>query len=212
MNTRLDTARLAVLVHEVRSPVAALSAIEEAIAGGEVAGELRRDLVRLVTLACLGIERIVADAAVASIRVDRVDAERLVRDVVASARLRGITVILDVVGPLPMIDADASRLRQVLDNLITNAVVHGPPDGPVTVMAEAGEWLILSVSDTGDGIAPDDLERVFEVGVSRDRAGGRGLGLALARALVEGQGGSLSVVSTTGKGATFTVSLPLRPG
>ena len=91
--------------------------------------ETRRELVRLVTLACRGVERVVTDAAVASIRAEPIDPERLVRDVVAGAVVRGAHVELDVVGELPTIDADASRLRQALDNLIANALVHGPADG-----------------------------------------------------------------------------------
>jgi signal transduction histidine kinase len=206
----LESERLAVLVHEVRSPVAALSAIAEALVEGDTSAETRRELVRLVTLACRGVERVVGDAAVASIRTEPIDPERLVRDVVAAAVVRGAPVELVVVGELPVIDADASRLRQALDNLIANASAHGPAGGPVVVRAEAREGVLISVSDEGPGIAPDQLDRIFEVGVRLDPAArGSGLGLPLARAIVEGHGGTLTAQSMPGEGATFVVALPL---
>jgi signal transduction histidine kinase len=207
----LDAERLAILVHEVRSPVAALSAIAEALSDGDTDVDTRRDLVRLVTLACRGVERVVMDAAVASIRAEPIDPERLVRDVVAGAVVRGARVELAVVGELPTIDADASRLRQALDNLIANALVHGPADGLVSVRAEAADAVLISVTDRGPGIATNELDRIFDVGVRLDPASrGSGLGLPLARAIVEGQGGSLTVRSTPGEGATFAIALPLR--
>ena len=91
----LDSERLALLVHEVRSPVAALSAIAETLGEGRSRQSRRADrLIRLVTLACRGIERIVADAAVASIRLESIDPVGLVGDVVAAAKLRGGAVEL----------------------------------------------------------------------------------------------------------------------
>ena len=210
MTPNLDSERLAVLVHEVRSPVAALSAIAEAL-GGDTDVQTRRELVRLVTLACRGVERVVTDAAVASIRSEPIDPEQLVRDVVAGAVVRGAHVELTVVGELPAIDADPSRLRQALDNLIANALVHGPADGLVSIRAEAASAVLISVTDRGPGIAADELDRIFDVGVRLDSASrGSGFGLPLARAIVDGHGGSLTVTSTPGEGTTFAVALPLR--
>ena len=83
MTPRLDPERLALLVHEVRSPVAALSAIAETLGEADLDSQARRSLIRLVTLACRGIERIVVDAAVASIRLESIDPVGLVGDVVA---------------------------------------------------------------------------------------------------------------------------------
>ena len=212
MTPNLDAERIAILVHEVRSPVAALSAIAEALSDGDTDVDRRRELVRLVTLACRGVERVVMDVAVASIRAEPIDPERLVRDVVAGAVVRGGRVELAVIGELPMIDADASRLRQVLDNLIANALVHGPADGLVSVRAEAAvDAVLISVTDRGPGIATNELDRIFDVGVRLDSASrGSGLGLPLARAIVEGHGGSLTVRSTPGEGATFVIAVPLR--
>ena len=212
MTPSLDAQRLAVLVHEVRSPVAALSAIAEAL-DGDTDVETRREFVRLVTLACRGVERVVTDAAAASIHSEPIDPEQLVRDVVAGAVVRGAHVELTVVGELPAIDADPSRLRQALDNLIANALVHGPADGRVSIRAEAASAAVLiSVTDRGPGIAADELDRIFDVGVRLDPASrGSGFGLPLARAIVDGHGGSLTVTSTQGEGTTFTIALHLRP-
>ena len=211
MTTSLDSERLAVLVHEVRSPVAALSAIAETLAEGALDGEARRSLVRLVTLACRGIERIVADAAVASIRLESIDPVGLVRDVVAAAKLRGGTVELTAEPDSPRVDADPPRLQQALDNLIGNALLHGGGQS-VSVVVRADSMLRIEVTDTGAGIPPDELERIFEPRARLDPASseGSGLGLALARAIAEGHGGSLSATSSPGMGATFTLALPLR--
>ena len=212
MSTSLDSDRLAVLVHEVRSPVAALSAIAETLAEGRLERDARRALVKLVTLACLGIERIVTDASVASIHLERVDVAELVRDVVAAARLRGAVVELSVGQDLPPVQADPSRLMQAVDNLIVNAIVHGGADDPFVVDVTADTMVRVAVSDAGPGIPPDELDRIFGARVRLDPegSGGAGLGLALARLIVEGHGGSLSVTSSPGAGATFTLSLPFR--
>jgi signal transduction histidine kinase len=210
VTTSLDSERLALLVHEVRSPVAALSAIAETLGEGRFDSEARRSLVRLVTLACRGIERIVADAAVASIRLESIDPVGLVGDAVAAAKLRGGAVELTAEPDTPTVDADPSRLRQALDNLIGNALLHGGGQ-QVSVVIRADTKLRIEISDRGPGIPPDDLERIFEPRVRLDTASsdGSGLGLAIAREIAEGHGGSLRATSS-GTGATFTLALPLR--
>jgi signal transduction histidine kinase len=112
------------------------------------------------------------------------------------------------------LDADPDRLTQVLRNLVRNAVAHTSPGDRIDVAAtgRAG-WLHLTVHDSGPGIAPDQLERVFErfyrtdAGRSRD-SGGSGLGLAIARAIVEAHGGRIRAESAPGAGATFRIDLP----
>ena len=212
MTAGLDEDRLAVLVHEVRSPVAALSAISETLVEGRLDGEARRSLIKLVTLACRGIERIVADASVASIHFEPVNPVDLVDHVVAAARLRGTAVELRVGARVPVVDADPSRIGQAVDNLIVNAVVHGATDEPVSVSVTADSMVRITVSDSGPGIPPAELERIFQARVRLEPDGpeGSGLGLALARAIAEGHGGSLTVTSSPGAGATFALSLPLR--
>jgi signal transduction histidine kinase len=211
MTNGLDAERIAVLVHEVRSPVAALSAIAETVSEAELDHAARLELARLSISACRGVERIVTDVAVASIHTERVDADELVRQAVAAAALRGAVIDADLALDLPEIDGDPARLRQVLDNLISNAVRHGSPMEAVLVRAEVDGMLRISVSDRGDGIPLEQQERIFDVGVRLDRESpGAGLGLPLARAIAEAHGGSLTVASAPGAGTTFTLALPLR--
>jgi len=115
--------------------------------------------------------------------------------------------------------ADAARLTQVLRNLVRNAVAHTSRGDRVSVLARAHDRsLEIAVSDTGAGIPPDELEKIFErfhrasTSESGDRGGG-GLGLAIARAIVEAHGGSIHAESPAGRGATFQIELPgYRPG
>src|SRR6188474_2287744 len=208
MSKALDVDRIAVLVHEVRSPVAALSAIAETLVDDKVDPEARKTLVRLVVLACAGIERIVTDVAIASIRFEPVDPLRLVGNVVAAATVRGAAVELTASTEVPSVQGDPPRLTQALDNLIANALAHGASDEPVSVSVTADTMVRIAVSDAGSGIGPDDLDRIFDPHVRLEPDASPGSGLALARAIAEGHGGSLAATSTVGAGATFTLSLP----
>jgi signal transduction histidine kinase len=208
--SELDAQRLAVLVHEVRSPVAALSAIAETVADPSLDASARVELVRLAVSAGESVQRIVTDIAVASIRFEEIAPGGLVREAAAAAVLRGDHVEVDIATELPLIRGDPQRLRQALDNLIANAVVHSGSDDAVVVRGVADEALRISVSDAGVGIAPEEQERIFDIGVRLGTAsGGYGIGLALTRAIVEGHGGALAVTSTPGDGASFTIVLPL---
>jgi signal transduction histidine kinase len=112
---------------------------------------------------------------------------------------------------------DESRLRQVVGNLVTNALTHTPPDTRVTVTvsqaADDGDVLVLRVADEGPGMDPADAARAFErfyrVDTSRTRsAGGTGLGLAIVSSLVAAHGGSVDLATAPGRGASFTIRLP----
>jgi signal transduction histidine kinase len=113
-----------------------------------------------------------------------------------------------------VLEADPDRLTQVLRNLVRNAVTHSEPGGRVAVVATVhGGWLRIAVSDDGEGIPPEQLERVFErfhrvdEGRARER-GGAGLGLPIARAIVEAHGGRIRAEPRTGGGTTITLELP----
>jgi signal transduction histidine kinase len=213
MSSGLDQARLAVLVHEVRSPVAALSAVAETVGDLPADDSMRRELVRLALAASLGIERIVMDLAVASVRLEPVDVGALVRDAVASFSVRGDNVVLEGDIAKLLVDGDPVRLRQVLDNLIGNALAHGSAGAPVVVRASpSSEDVAIAVSDTGAGIPHDARVRIFDLGVRLDaEATGSGIGLTLSRAIVHAHGGALDLESVPSKGSTFTIVLPLRP-
>jgi two-component system OmpR family sensor kinase len=195
------------LAHELRSPVAALAGIAEAYADAN--GARRARLVELAGRAVASIERLLADGASASLRTELIDVRSVARDAVEAAALRGAVVLAPGAGPLP-VEADASRLRQVLDNLIGNALGHAPDDTRVTVTAYRDDRsVVVTVSDEGEGIAPADLARVFEAGVRlTDARPGQGIGLAMVRAIAQAHGGEVEVESAPGEGATFRLVLP----
>jgi signal transduction histidine kinase len=115
---------------------------------------------------------------------------------------------------LPPVTADRTRLRQILGNLLYNALRHTPEGGLIVVGAERDdEMLAITVSDTGVGISADELERVFDRFYQVEREGrhasGSGLGLSIVKQLVEAQGGTISAESIAGQGTTFRFTLPL---
>ncbi|MGH9756760.1 MAG: sensor histidine kinase, partial [Candidatus Acidiferrales bacterium] len=116
---------------------------------------------------------------------------------------------------LPAVRGDASLLRDVLQNLLDNAIQYTPPGGHIRVTAHADEReASITVTDTGMGIPLTDQERIFErfyrVDAARSREeGGTGLGLSIAKHIVEAHGGRISVVSNVGQGSEFSFSIPL---
>jgi signal transduction histidine kinase len=204
--------RLEILVHEVRSPVAALSAIADTYRDDRLEHEARRSLAELALAACRGIERVVADTGVALLERGTVDLGRVVIEAVGAARLRGLHVRAEVEPGLPTVEADAVRIRQLLDNLVSNAEMHAGSDGEILVRAYAVEsGLILAVSDSGPGIPAAEHGRIFEPGVRLDRERpGSGIGLAVARAIADAHGAALRLESAPGRGSTFTLELPRR--
>ncbi|MFM8321331.1 MAG: sensor histidine kinase [Chloroflexota bacterium] len=130
------------------------------------------------------------------------------------ARGRDLQWVFDVPADLPLVNGDPVRLAQVVGNLISNAIKVTPPGGIIAVTAgSSGDQLWIKVSDSGPGIPADELQKIFEpfyqgrTGASRDA--GMGLGLSIARSLVEAHGGSIHVDSHPGAGSEFTIQLPL---
>ncbi len=135
-----------------------------------------------------------------------------------SAEAKGVALITQLPVDLPSLQIDAARITQVLQNLLANALRHTPAEGTITIRAEAvAEAVQLTIADSGDGIPPEHLPHIFDrfyrthPARSRDR-GGAGLGLAIARAIVEAHGGEISVTSTgvPGEGSTFVIRLSNR--
>ena len=147
---------------------------------------------------------------------------RVIEDAVLNfaqrARERSIDLSITKTDTVPIIEFDETRLRQIVTNLIENALIHTPKDGRVTVdISGSSNGMVMSVSDTGAGISIDDLPRIFDqfyrADPSRNRVtGGAGLGLTIVKRLVEAHGGTVSVASSPGDGTTFTVALPGREG
>lgn len=199
----------ALVVHEVRSPTAALAAIVGVGTGGVDDASLRT-LLDLSLAACRSIERILTDADLGSLRLEVVDVADIIRDAALSASLGGARVRTELDGDLPLVHGDRVRLRQAVDNLIENAVSAAGPAGNVLVGARAGaRTVIVTVSDSGGGIPVEDQARIFEPGVRLDATSdGSGLGLAIVRAVAEAHGGAAAVESSPGHGATFSIALP----
>jgi signal transduction histidine kinase len=225
---RRRQALLADLAHELRTPLATLEGYVEGLADGVVAPDqdawtvLQSELVRL--------RRLVEDLETLSraeerqldLRPGPVDPGGLVTRAVRAAepayKAKGVALQASIDPLLPLVSVDPDRLGEVLGNLLGNALRHTPPGGRVQVSAhEDGDQVELSVTDSGEGIPPELLERVFErffrVDAARTRdGGGSGLGLTISRAIVEAHGGRLWADSAGyGRGARFVVRLPTIP-
>ncbi|WP_343989387.1 sensor histidine kinase [Terrabacter terrae] len=220
------TRMLADLTHELRTPLATLTAYIDGVEDGVIAADeaawstMRSQVDRLRRLAT--DMRQVTDAQEGlDLNLRSLDPVRLAHDAVAAAAPRYTAKHVDLryQGPARTtpVTGDPDRLSQVLANLLDNALRHTPSGGHVQLqLAQAGSRLTLAVTDDGEGLPADQVEAVFERFHRADTAraghdGGSGLGLTIARAIVHGHGGTLTAASHgPGLGATFTISLPLR--
>jgi len=213
---------LADIAHELRTPLAVVQGRLEGLLDGvyprddghlgEVLEETRM-LARLVedlgTLAhsergLMGLQREPTDLAVLIH-----DATRALR---SEAAARGVTLRVEDPAELPLLDLDPLRIRQVLVNLLSNAIRHSKGGAEVSIRVERRmDRIVVSVSDTGPGIAPEELPRIFDRFQKGAGSQGSGLGLAIARNLVAAHGGEISADSAPGRGTTVTFTIPL-PG
>jgi two-component system phosphate regulon sensor histidine kinase PhoR len=211
--------------HEMRTPVAGIQAMTESLLSGAMEDEAtaRRFLVH-ISRSCQRLVNIVddllqlarAESGVSRPR-DPVPVAPIARDVVATLdaaiERNGLDVGVEADEHARVI-GDPESLRQIISNLVDNAVKYTPAGGKVDVSVETSEkTVIIEVKDTGIGIPPESRDRVFErfyrVDAARSREmGGTGLGLSIVRHLVESMGGSVSVTSQVGAGSTFRVELP----
>jgi PAS domain S-box-containing protein len=234
-SNRVKDRFLATLSHELRTPLTPILAtatamLDDPATPGSFRGVLEM-ISRSVTLEARLIDDLLDLTRIrgGKLHLERalIDAHDLVNQVVEICRpdLRSacLEIALDLAARRHHVDADPARLQQVLWNLIKNAIKFTPPGGMITVRSRdaegrlgrtAGTGLILEVSDTGVGIEPDLLPRIFEIfeqggRSSATRSGGLGLGLMISRSIVEQHGGRLTAASAgRGLGATFTVELP----
>ncbi|MCX5044059.1 ATP-binding protein [Aldersonia sp. NBC_00410] len=215
------------LAHEIRTPVSVLEAYMEALEDGvetldaDTIGMLRDQTRRLVRFSDDVSALSQAEEGWTSIEPAWVVPGALISNALAAAADRyaakEVALTSRVPAHLPGLWADPERLGQVFGNLLDNALRHTPGGGRVEVTAEQRpELLVIEVTDTGDGIAAEHLphlfERFYRVDSARDRGhGGAGIGLAIAKALVEAQRGHLTARSGgPGTGSTFTITFPLR--
>jgi two-component system, OmpR family, sensor histidine kinase BaeS len=217
------------LAHEIRTPVSVLEAYMEALEDDvkaldrEAITMLRDQTGRLVRFSDDVAALAQAEEGQTPIAPERVSPDMLVTTALAAARERyeakGVALSCDMPSDLPRMWADPQRLGQVLGNLLDNALRHTQSGGRVDVAATADhDLLTITVTDTGDGIATEHLPHIFErfyrADTARDRYhGGTGIGLAIAKALVESHGGRITASSRgRGTGTAFTITLPVLGG
>jgi signal transduction histidine kinase len=230
---RLEALRrnmVADVAHELRTPLTNVRGYLEAIQDGVVEPEMRVidslheeamllnhlvDDLQELSLAEAGKLRLNRQALAPADLVDRA-----VEAFIPRSEAKGVALRVETPDELPLVDVDAQRIGQVLRNLLENGLTHTPAGGEIGVSGRMSgrvlnkeQWVELTVWDTGAGIAAADLPYVFErfyrADKSRSRAtGGAGLGLAIAKQLVEAHGGRIRVESALGQGTRFTFTLP----
>lgn len=211
--------------HEIQTPLTVIKGtIEVALQKSRAAADYRDALVtnlgqveRLSTLtrSLLTLAQFSGDRP--PVTLTPLALEPLVQDLVNElsplAEDRRIQLAVDA-QPVPLVQGDAGRLTQLLVNLLDNALAYTPPDGRITMrLKPIPGHAVLEVEDTGVGIAPEHLPRLFErfyrADPARDReSGGTGLGLAIVKEIAEAHGGTVAVDSTPGQGTLFTITLP----
>jgi two-component system phosphate regulon sensor histidine kinase PhoR len=215
--------------HELRTPLASLKALVETLEEGALDDPpAARDFLALMHVEVDSLAHLVQEllelsrieSGQAALRLEAVPAAGLAEEAAGRLRMQaeraGIALTLEVPPDLPPVWADPARITQVLINLLHNALKFTPAGGQVALRATRdGAGVRFAVADTGMGIAPADLPRLFErfYKVDRSRAsGGTGLGLAIAKHLVQAHGGRIWAESPgEGSGATFCFTLPLAP-
>jgi signal transduction histidine kinase len=217
---------IAAVSHDLRTPLASTRALIEAVADGladdpetqaRYLASARSELEKLGRLVDDLFELSRIDAGALRLNLEEVSLRDLISDTLSGfrhqAERKGVRLVGEVSDGVDPVLANPPRLQRVLYNLVSNALRHTPPDGTIVLRAEPEEDLVrVEVSDTGEGIAPEDLPRVFERSFrgekSRTRTGtGAGLGLAIARGLIEAHGGEISVESRLGHGSRFCFTL-----
>jgi signal transduction histidine kinase len=225
---------VAAVSHDLRTPLASVRALIEAVADGVVDDpemraryltSARGEVTKLGRLVDDLFELARIDAGLLQLELEETSLHDLVSDTLSSfrpeAERRGIRLVGEVSPEVDSVLASPSKLQRVLYNLVSNALRHTPADGSVFLRAEPEEDAVrVEVADTGGGIAPEDLPRVFERSFRGERSrsshgvgddSGAGLGLAIARGLVEAHGGKIDVESRLGEGSQFTFTLQRVP-
>lgn len=212
------------IAHELRTPVTIIQGNLEAILDGiyeptpETIAPIYEETLHLGRLIDDLRELSLADAGELPLNrtpTDIVALTHQVTDTIAGALEDGPEIVVNTEPDLPMIPIDPMRIRQVIVNLVSNAVRYTPKDGQIEVaLRKVGNELELTVTDTGPGISPEDLPHLFERFYRGDRArarasGGSGLGLAIAKQWVEAHGGRIWATNAPGGGARFIVHIPL---
>jgi len=215
------------IAHEFRTPLTGIKVMVETLLDGAVDDkEMERDFLARIDDDIERLTQIVAEltelsrieTGKAELILEPVNLNLLVKEVITqlSPQVERQQLIVEkkIATSLPPVQADKRRIRQTIVNLIHNAIKFTSSGGKITVATRTdGDLVTIDISDTGIGIAKSDLPHVFERFYKGDRArsaGGTGMGLAIAKHIVEAHGGSIRVQSVEGKGSTFSFGLPLK--
>ena len=215
--------------HEFRTPLAGIKAMVETLGGGVIddkkmsmdfLARIDSEVDRLTQLVAELTELSRIETGKAELKKEPVNLNQLVEQVIAQlspqADRQKLSISQEFAADLPSFPADKDRVRQVIANLVHNAIKFTPAGGRITITTKTLEGSVsVNIADTGIGIPKEDLPRVFERFYKGDkaRAGeGTGMGLAIAKHVVEAHGGNIWVESEEGKGSTFSFSLPLQAG
>lgn len=222
---QLQRNMVADVAHELRTPLSNLRGYLEAVRDGVIKPDA--DTIRSLDEEAALLSRLVddlqelslAEAGELKLVCQAEDIGELIKQTVAGlqvqATTKGLSVSVDLPDTLPAVNIDSHRISQVLCNLLENALAHTAEGGTISVTARQQErWVEVSVIDTGEGIPAGDLPNIFErfyrVDKSRARAtGGSGLGLTIAKRLVEAHGGTITAESELGKGSRFSFTVPI---
>jgi PAS domain S-box-containing protein len=219
---------ISVVSHELRTPLTPIKGYIDLILEGD-AGELTDEQSAYLKIVEVNTDRLVAlvndlldisriEAGKIDLEVKPVAVEELVRDVVAVHRKliesRGLTLSLALPPRLPWVKADRNRITQVLNNLVSNACKYTPSGGITISAVPDGEFLEVTVSDTGVGLSRADMKKLFTKffrakNPATSETAGTGLGLAISKSIIEKHEGEIWVESRPGKGSAFHFTLPL---
>jgi signal transduction histidine kinase len=232
LNTRLeelDKARaefIWLVTHELRAPVAAIQGYLKLILGGYVPAEREREFIQKAEQRALDQLALISDLLElarleepsAEVEVEILDLGEVLRgvnDLVrAQAEEKGLSFEVEISSDLPPVRANLEHMKHLWTNLISNAIKYTMPAGTVAVsLTQNAQEIVGTVQDTGIGISPEDLPRIFDEFYRAENAKamerhGTGLGLSIAKRVVEAYGGKIWVESDLGKGSTFTFVLP----
>lgn len=211
--------------HELRSPLASIRALAETLEEGEIEPPVVHDYLEKIIVEVDKLTRLSDELSEISLlesgepplKKEPASIDRLIREVVARMELSiekaGLSTSLKIESDLPPVNIDQDKIEEVLMNLFHNAIKFTPSGGSLAVDASRNsKGILVSVADTGIGIPPDDLPRVFERFYKVDKSrsqGASGLGLAIAKHIVEAHNGKIWAESEAGKGSRFFFWLPL---
>jgi signal transduction histidine kinase len=210
---------MADLAHELRTPLSVLQGRLEGLLDGVYPlepGQLAQllDQTKILSRLIDDLRTLaLSEAGVLALQKEPVDMTDLLRDVIesfeADATRLSVSLQLDAPSPAATLDVDHVRIKEVLANLLSNALSHTPPGGNVRLaLTNAADSVSISVTDTGSGMTTDEVARIFDRFYKGRNSRGAGLGLAISRNLVRAHGGDIIATSAPGKGTTVTFTLP----